>query len=85
MAIKLGDKVKDLITSFSGLATGRTEFLYGCARILIEPESLSKDGKPVESAWFDEQRVESVEARAIPMSRDNSATAGGPQQDPRPY
>lgn len=38
--IKLGDKVKDKISGFEGLATARSEFLYGCVRILVEPTGL---------------------------------------------
>lgn len=80
--IKNGSKVKDMITGFEGIVTGRTEYLYGCSRVWIEPEQIDKDGKPIEGAWFDEQRVEVLEERKPPMSKDNSATTGGPQNDP---
>lgn len=79
--VKLGNKVRDMITGFTGIATGRTEYLYGCARILVEPDEL-KDGKPVEAGWFDEQRIETVVEKAIPVSAENSATSGGPQSAP---
>jgi len=55
--VKLGSKVTDSITGFSGIATGRTEYLYGCVRVLVEPTEM-KDGKPVESLWIDEQRLD---------------------------
>jgi hypothetical protein len=58
--IELGSKVKDSITGFSGIATGRAEYLHGCARVLVEPQEL-KDGKPVESQWLDEPRLVVVE------------------------
>lgn len=58
--IKLGDRVKDVYTGLHGIATARYLFLYGCSRICVEPTEL-KDGKPVESSTFDEQRVEIVE------------------------
>lgn len=81
--VKLGNKVKDNITGFTGIATGRTEWLYGCARICIEPQEL-KDGKPIDSCWFDEQRVVVLTDDAPVVSKDNSATSGGPQKDPSP-
>ena len=45
--IKLGSKVRDSITGLEGIATARTEYLYGCVRITITPTEL-KDGKPVD-------------------------------------
>ena len=79
--IKLGNKVNDTITGFNGIATGRTMWLYGCARILIEPDTLDKDGKPVEAVWFDEQRVETLKKQKPPISEESSAMIGGPQHD----
>lgn len=58
--IQLGTKVRDLITGVSGIAVGRTEWLYGCTRIAVESAELTKDGKPSEALWWDEQRVEPV-------------------------
>ena len=72
--INLGDKVKDLVTGFSGIATGRTTFLNGCDRICITPP-VDKDGKPGESAWFDEPQVERVKANVVKQGLRNT---GGP-------
>jgi len=73
--VKLGQKVRDKITGLEGIATARTEFLYGCVRVLIDPEGLH-DGKPIESQWLDEQRLEEKPTAKIggpgsaPPSRD---------------
>lgn len=80
--IKLGSKVRDMISGFTGIATGRSEFLYGCTQVSITPQRLDKDGKRIDVEWFDEQRVETIEERSAPMSEDNSATSGGPQDTP---
>ena len=80
--IKLGSRVKDMYTGFTGTATARTEWLYGCNRIAIEPTELH-EGKPIEAVWFDEQRVVMVEEREPTVSPANDATSGGPQKDPR--
>ena len=79
--IKLGSKVRDMLTGFEGTATGRTAWLYGCARIMIEPSEM-KDGKPVEGVWLDEQRVEVIEEKGPLVSKNSSATTGGPQVNP---
>lgn len=62
----LGEKVRDKITGFEGIATARTEYLFECVRVCVET---LQDGKPTE-AWFDEQRLD--------MSIPSSPTAGGP-------
>lgn len=80
--IKLGNRVRDHITGFSGVATGHAEYMYGCTRILIEPATLDRDGKPIDDRWFDEQRVEVVAEEAPQVSADSNATTGGPQNDP---
>jgi hypothetical protein len=79
--IKLGSKVKDVLTGFTGRATARVEYEYGCARIFIEPGEM-KDGKPIEGIYFDEQRVEVVEEKLPVISKDNSATTGGLHDNP---
>jgi len=58
--INLGNKVRNTINGFSGMAIARTEFLHGCAQIMVESSEL-KDGKPVESQVFDEQNLETTE------------------------
>lgn len=83
MAVKLGSRVRDNLTGFEGIAVGRTDWLFGCSRIGIEPTTL-KDGKPIEAQWFDEQRVEHIkDAPGATVSPDSSAQSGGPQNDPR--
>ncbi len=65
--VKLGDKVKDSITGFEGVAVSRTEYLYGCVRVGVEGST-----KPGESFWFDEQR----------LSTASIATSGGNMPNP---
>ncbi len=72
MSIKLGDRVKDSITGFKGIATARAEYLYGCVQVLVQPESI-KDGAIVKSQWMDEQRLDVK----------SEAEEGGLQNSPR--
>lgn len=69
--VKLGTVVTDAVSGFSGVATGRTEYLYGCIRIMVEPQGLH-DGKPIEAQWFDEQR----------LTQKSPAKIGGPTAPP---
>jgi hypothetical protein len=56
MAIKLGDKVTDSISGFSGVVVQVTEYLYGCRRMGVESTQL-KDGNTIPPEYFDEQRL----------------------------
>ena len=80
-AIKLGDRIRDKISGFSGIAASHTFFLNGCERWLIEPEHLH-EGKVLDSVWFD-----SVQVELVPKTKSVSASAlrtGGPQKyDPK--
>lgn len=55
--IKLGDRVTDRVTGFSGIAFGRTDWLYGCRTFGVK-SSILKDGLPQEMQWFDEQSLD---------------------------
>lgn len=61
MKILLGSKVKDKISGYSGVAVGRTEFLYGCIRIEVDSSSLDKEGNVREPTVFDEAQLEVLE------------------------
>jgi hypothetical protein len=61
MTIKLGSVVTDSITGFKGIAVSRTEYIYGCSRVGVQPKEI-KDGTPIAAQFFDElQLVENVE------------------------
>jgi len=70
--VELGQKVKDNITGFAGIATAKCEYLNGCISIQVKPIKLTKEGKMIEAEWIDEQQL-------IITSR---ATVGGPQDIP---
>jgi len=76
--IKLGDLVKDLITGYTGIASSRTEYLFGCIHIGITSTGLDKDGIPLGAVFFDEQRVMLVDERDPVVSPDSKAKSGGP-------
>jgi hypothetical protein len=75
----LGDKVRDTITSFTGTITGIAFYLNGCIQCAVVP-SVDKDGKIIDTEWFDQQQLEIVtpeSKRATPKIGPN----GGPQRD----
>lgn len=58
----VGDKVKDGISGLEGVILARTEWLYGCVRLTVQPYG-EKDGKPFETFVIDEPQAILVEAK----------------------
>lgn len=81
--IELGDRVRDVYTGFEGTAIARTDWLYGCTRITVEPVKLSKDGVVRETVCFDEQRLQIVKKQPV-LNLAPRVDSGGPQRDPQP-
>jgi hypothetical protein len=78
--VTLGSKVRDTITGFEGIATGRGVYLNGCVSVCITRSELTKDGEP-KVEWFDEQRVEVVESGEMSPSSFTRACAAVPPRD----
>ena len=57
--IKLGIKVKDVVTEFTGMVIGRVEYVTGCAQYLVAPKA-GADGSFKEAVWLDEVRLERI-------------------------
>jgi len=57
--IQLGDKVKDKVSGFVGVAVAKTEFINGCIQYNVMPKA-GKDGKMPEEVGIDEQSLEVI-------------------------
>lgn len=94
--IELGDKVRDRISGFMGIAVGCTEWMYGCTRFVVSSQELH-NGNLVDNQSFDVQQLEIVEKRALEKQalkteeepvqieaefKKEKAGRGGPQDDP---
>jgi hypothetical protein len=79
--ITLGDKVKDKVTGFVGIAIGRTIWLQGCDRVIVQPIGVDKAGKTFESQSFDEPQLAIVSAGAVKVAVEKDST-GGPRMEP---
>ena len=74
--IELGNKVRDLVTGFEGIATARIEYINGCIQYCVKPK-ISEDGKMVDGEYLDEGQIEFVD-KGVVME---STPSGGPQAD----
>jgi len=80
MTVELGDKVKDIVTGFTGIVVAKTQWLNGCWRISVQPQGL-KDGKPIEHQAFDVEQLKILKAKEI-KTTPPAKLKGGPRPDP---
>lgn len=79
MSIKLGSKVKDVISGFVGVVVARTEYLFGCVRVQVSPQKLEKEGKLPEVVCFDEDQLEVIKENVVEgIAPKSKPTTGGP-------
>lgn len=72
--VNIGDRVRNRVTGFEGVVTGRTEYITGCARLIVQPQGM-KDGKSYDSEYVDEPMADLLQAGALsPVPTQN----GGP-------
>ena len=76
----LGVTVKDTITGYKGVITGRADYITGCNQYLITPKS--DKGSMPESHWFDENRLKSCGLGIIKIKI--GPEPGGPVQNAAP-
>jgi hypothetical protein len=57
--IKLGQRVRDVVTGFTGIATARVEYISGCLQYCVQPP-VAGDGKFPASEYIDHQRLEAL-------------------------
>jgi len=81
--IKLGDKVKDIITDFEGIAVARCVYLNGCVRCEIQPKGLDKDGKMIDAVWIDESQL--IVLKETESQEKKKKDTGGPGSIPSKF
>lgn len=78
---ELGVHVRDVVTGFRGVVTGRVQYLTGCSQFLIQPQGLV-GGRAQESFWIDEAKLEAVRGKKRIVL--TVADRGGPQANEAP-
>ncbi len=68
---RLGDKLRDTVTAFDGIATGSCVYLTGCTQVLLTPRAKA-NGEAVDGCWFDIDRLHLVQEnpQGIPKPRE---------------
>ena len=80
--IKLGDKVKDVVTGYTGIATSKTEYLNGCIQMVVmpkqSPDQKKKDEYP-DGVRLDIEQLEKVgNGVNVPAIKIVKTKTGGP-------
>ena len=75
MEIELGDKVKDLVTGFEGIAVAKTEFINGCVQFSVVRQ-LKKNEKMLENPLgdpsIDSKSLKIIKKRAVDLRRERN-------------
>ncbi len=72
---ELGIKVKDVISGFSGVITGRAQHITGCNTYGVNPQKVV-EGKIQEVQWFDEQRIIAVPGKKLVIKNELNGPDG---------
>lgn len=64
MIVNLGDRVKDTVSGFSGIAVAKVTYLQGCDRVAIQAP-VKKNEKPAEWMYFDEPQLKVLKRGAV--------------------
>ena len=66
--ITLGDKVKDPVTGYRGIAVCRVTYLQGCYRIGVQ-SPVNKEGKKPDWEYFDEPQLKVIKKKVVKQGR----------------
>lgn len=77
---QIGDRVKVEVTNLVGILTAKSQHLYGCERVGVQPEGTDKDNKPYDTYWFDITAVKVVKKKVLTGDTDKplEKKTGGP-------
>lgn len=81
--IKLGQRVRDTLSGTEGTAVARTEWLYGCVRISIQPEG-TKNGVPYDYFVVDEAQLDVIRKGLFSKSKPSGGSRDDPGRAPDP-
>lgn len=77
-SIVLGQVYKDSITGFEGVAIARTDWIYGCQRVTLQPQKLKEDGGVQKSEVFDVGQLVGVDPNDLPPAGPRANPARNP-------
>lgn len=70
-----GKMVRDKVTGFTGIAIGKTKWMFGCDQYCVSP-LVDNDGKKRDSEWFDKGRIEIIGEGVVPEEVQSEKPGG---------
>jgi len=67
--IKLGQRVRDKVTGFTGIAVAECKYINGCIQFHVSPP-VDKEGNERKDQWIDNVQLEIVDQGILPKSKD---------------
>ena len=80
--ITLGNRVKDKVSGFVGIAISKTEYLNGCIQYGVQPQTKESDKKP-ETEFFDAEQLEVLKTGGLVNPEREIKTGGGHRDHPK--
>jgi hypothetical protein len=59
--IQLGNRVRDIVSGFEGIATSRVEYLNGCVQLCIRAKAVDNKYEDASSVYVDIGQVEKID------------------------
>lgn len=78
MSTNLGDKVKDAVSGFEGIAIAKYSYLQGCDRICVQPP-INAEGKLPSAETFDKPQL-IVTEKSVVVRTATLKDPGGPEK-----
>ena len=84
-----GAKVRNELTGQEGIVMGRTDWITGCNRYVIQPHGLDKDNKPYDTFGADEDALTLIKAptaalkKIAALKETGEKPPGGPHKPQR--
>jgi len=76
---ELNEIVKDIVTGFTGVILGRTEYSTGCIQYGVQAMKLTKEGVLPKWEWFDETRLQHInKSISFKKEKQTRKVPGGP-------
>lgn len=84
--IKLGDKVRDKISGYEGIAVARCEFINGCVQYTVARKLKSnQEPSPIGEPSFDETILEVIKRKVIISKEYERENEEDEKEKPRKY
>ena len=84
--ITLGCIYEEVVTGYTGCATGYCVYWTGCDQVLLIPTTLTKDGDKQDGHWIDINRVRLVttkKPRALVLHESDHVVSGPDREAPK--